>query len=233
MRSCLPKASSTCLASTSHCVNVTAQCALAATTSKSLFIVAHQKCTYHTSRNIVATWYCSVIAASSVLTHLLSSSAAQCSHTCSAAQQLSARAPAQQLASAIDACHDLWQWDLGTDAPCVHLQKMKSIGYSFDQFTLFIRFVLQLRAGGDYKTSVWDAATWKEVATGRAKPFAKHPVHTVVYSGRAGTSSLATPCLLMASDEAPAIWGMCVPLCMSPVCNSLEMCHVLTACCPS
>lgn len=65
-----------------------------------------------------------------------------------------------------------------------------------------------LDAGGDYRTSVWDVATWKEVPTGRAKPFAKHPVHTVVYSGRAGTSSLSTPCLLMASDEAPAIWGM-------------------------
>ncbi|KAL3133386.1 hypothetical protein ABBQ38_007254 [Trebouxia sp. C0009 RCD-2024] len=62
--------------------------------------------------------------------------------------------------------------------------------------------------GGDYKTSVWDVASWKEVPAGRAKPFAKHPVHSVVYSGRAGTSSLSTPSLLMASDEAPAIWGM-------------------------
>ena len=63
-------------------------------------------------------------------------------------------------------------------------------------------------AGADNKTSVWDTATWKEVPTGRGKPFAKHPVHTVVYSGRAGTSSLATPSLLLASDEGPAIWGM-------------------------
>ena len=67
-----------------------------------------------------------------------------------------------------------------------------------------------LHAGGDYKTSVWDVASWKEVPAGRAKPFAKHPVHSVVYSGRAGASSLSTPSLLMASDEAPAIWGMCV-----------------------
>lgn len=63
-------------------------------------------------------------------------------------------------------------------------------------------------AGGDNKTSVWDVATWKEVPTGRGKPFAKHPVTSVVYSSRAGTSSLATPSLLLSSDEGPAIWGM-------------------------
>lgn len=63
-------------------------------------------------------------------------------------------------------------------------------------------------AGGDNKTSVWDVGTWKEVPTGRGKPFAKHPVTSVVYSSRAGTSSLATPSLLLSSDEGPAVWGM-------------------------
>lgn len=65
------------------------------------------------------------------------------------------------------------------------------------------------------------------MGTGRAKPFAKHTVHTVVYSGRAGTSSLATPPLLMASDEAPAIWGMCVLLCISLICNRCVVCDSL------
>ena len=62
--------------------------------------------------------------------------------------------------------------------------------------------------GGDNKTSVWDVSTWKEVMTGRGKPFAKHPVSSIVYSGRAGANGLATPPLLIASDEGPAIWGM-------------------------
>ena len=44
--------------------------------------------------------------------------------------------------------------------------------------------------------------------TGRGKPFAKHPVSSIVYSGRAGANGLATPPLLIASDEGPAIWGM-------------------------
>ena len=62
--------------------------------------------------------------------------------------------------------------------------------------------------GADYKTSVWDVGTWKEVTTGRGKPFAKHPVQSIVYSGRAGANGLATPPLLIASDEGPAVWGM-------------------------
>ena len=70
--------------------------------------------------------------------------------------------------------------------------------------------LLMLRAvtGADYKTSVWDVGTWKEVTTGRGKPFAKHPVQSIVYSGRAGANGLATPPLLIASDEGPAVWGM-------------------------
>lgn len=62
--------------------------------------------------------------------------------------------------------------------------------------------------GADNRTMVWDTATWKQVAAYKSKPFAKHPVHTVVFSGRAGTSSLTSPPLLLASDEGPAIWGM-------------------------
>ena len=56
--------------------------------------------------------------------------------------------------------------------------------------------------------AVWDTTTWKEVPGRRHKPLLKGPVTSLAYSGRAGAASGVGPCLLFASDERPAVWGM-------------------------
>ncbi len=62
-------------------------------------------------------------------------------------------------------------------------------------------------AGEDKRVAVWEAWSWKE--QGRAKPLAKGGADSLCISARAGAATGAEPCVLLASGERPAVWGMC------------------------
>ena len=70
--------------------------------------------------------------------------------------------------------------------------------------------VSQLRpssAGEDKRVAVWEAWSWKE--QGRSKPFVKGGADSLCFSPRAGAATGAEPCIMLASGERPAVWGMC------------------------
>jgi hypothetical protein len=62
-------------------------------------------------------------------------------------------------------------------------------------------------AGDDKRVAVWDAWTWKE--QGRARPLPKGAIDALAFSPRAGAATGAEPCVLLASGERAAVWGMC------------------------
>ena len=70
--------------------------------------------------------------------------------------------------------------------------------------------------------AVWEAWSWKEQA--RTKPLAKGGADSLCFSPRAGAATGAEPCIMMASGERPAVWGMCgvaAALCRSSTCSVL------------
>lgn len=61
-------------------------------------------------------------------------------------------------------------------------------------------------AGDDKRVAVWEAWTWKEEA--RMRPFPKGAADAVAFSPRAGAALGVDPCILLASGERAAVWGL-------------------------
>lgn len=60
--------------------------------------------------------------------------------------------------------------------------------------------------GDDKRVAVWAAWIWKEEA--RTRPFVKGAADSFAFSPRAGAATGAEPCIVLASGERAALWGL-------------------------
>ena len=60
--------------------------------------------------------------------------------------------------------------------------------------------------GDDKRVAAWAAWTWKEEA--RTRPFVKGAADSFAFSPRAGAATGAEPCIVLASGERAALWGL-------------------------